>query len=328
MPESNLPSGTADSAPLSFDEGVDALLDFDSDAPNLEEAEATEETAETPELEAEAVDAEDPDATGEEQADGSEEPAGGRFVSGDAKFRLSDGTVISVADLARNNLFQRDYTRKTTELKQEESALHEAKSKVGEVAQALAQQRDFLLSAAQAFLPKAPDRSMMETDPFGYVQAKAAYDEQMQVISQLHYQKQSETGRMTEAQKEQMAQKRQAEASRLLEAVPEWKDQKVYSAFWNDAVETMAEYGFTPEELQATDDHRMYLAMRDLARYRKARKQAPKVQQDLKNAPKLLTGGKRMDPKAKISREAQGRSEALRKTGSFEAAVAALEDFV
>jgi hypothetical protein len=61
-------------------------------------------------------------------------------------------------------------------------------------------------------------------------------------------------------------------------------------------------------------------------KYRKARQQAPKVQQDIQQKPKLLTGGKRMDPKSKTSREQTSRAERLRQTGSVRDAVAALMD--
>jgi hypothetical protein len=332
MPESNLPSGTAEGGALSFDDGVSAIenLDLGSETPNPEnqveatnEAETDDPETDTPDdADAELdVDAEDPDDSPDEDL------RGGRFAPDTAKVTLTDGTVTTVAELKRNNLFQADYTRKTTELKAEKTAFESQRSEVGKVAQAVAQQRDFLLQAAQVFLPKPPERELMQSDPFGYMQAKADYDEKMQVVNQLLYQRQAEGGRLTEEQKAEENERKATEANRLMEAIPEFRDRKVYDQFWNDATVTMAEhYGFTPEELAETTDHRMYLAMRDLVKYRKALKQAPKVAQDIKGKPKLMQGSRRMDPKAKTSREAQTRSENLRKTGSLDAGIAALMD--
>lgn len=334
MTDSNLsPAGeTATDAPLSFDDGVDAITNLISDpeedpgqeveAKNEAEADADEaEQAEGAEDEAGAEDEEEA-AEGE---DGSEEVKGGRFAPDTAKVTLSDGTVITVADLKRNNLFQADYTRKTTELKAEKTAFEQQKSEVGKVAQAIAQQRDFILQAAQAFLPKAPDREMMQSDPFGYMQAKADYDERMQVVNQLLHQKQAESGRMTEEQKAAQAQRRAQEAERLFDVIPEFRDRKVYDQFWNDAVEIMAEFGYTPDELQEADDHRQYRVMRELVKYRKAQKIVPKVKQELAAKPKIMAGGKRMDPKAKTSREAEARRERFHKTGDFDAGVDVLK---
>jgi hypothetical protein len=72
-------------------------------------------------------------------------------------------------------------------------------------------------------------------------------------------------------------------------------------------------------------DHRLYPIFRDLAAYRRARKNLPTIKKDVQSKP-VLTGKKRMDPKAKSSRESQARNEQLRKTGSFEAGVGALMD--
>jgi hypothetical protein len=332
MPESNLPPGTADGGALSFDDGVSAIenLNIDSEAPNPDdkveatnEAETEEPETDTPdEADAETdVDAEDPDDSPDEDL------KGGRFAPDTAKVTLSDGTVTTVAELKRNNLFQADYTRKTTELKAEKNAFEQQKSEVGKIAQAIAQQRDFLLQAAPMFLPKAPDRELMQSDPFGYMQAKAEYDEKMQVVNQLMFQSKAERDRQAREQEEAENERRATEAARLMEAVPEFRDRKVYDQFWSDATTTMAEhYGFSAEELAELTDHRLYVAMRDLVKYRKALKQAPKVAQDIKGKPKLMQGSRRMDPKAKTSREAQIRSENLRKTGSFDAGVAALMD--
>lgn len=122
--------------------------------------------------------------------------------------------------------------------------------------------------------------------------------------------------------------RRQQEAARLVEAIPEFRDQKVYGQFWGDAQQVMQEhYGYSPEELESiATDHRVYLVMRDLLELRKLKKLAPKVREDVKAKPKMLSQTRRMDPKSKTSREAQARREQLRKTGTLEAGIAALMD--
>jgi hypothetical protein len=118
---------------------------------------------------------------------------------------------------------------------------------------------------------------------------------------------------------------RDAEAKRLLEAMPELKKPEVYNKFWADAVDTMTEYGFSAEELDAAIDHRLYRVYRDLAAYRRARKNLPAVKQAVQSKP-VLQGKKRMDPKAKSTRESQVRGEQLRRTGDFDAGVRSLMD--
>ena len=339
MPNSDLPQGTAGDTALSFDDGVEAISSLFKDPGDgtsegkVEAQTEAEDEADQPEEGAEGeveANAEEVDPEAEQEDDGSETPyEKGRFASDDAKVTLSDGTVTTVSDLKRNNLFQADYTRKTTELKQEREAFQAERSQVGQVAQSLAQQRDFLLQVAQQVLPKPPERSLMDHDPLGYMQAKAIYDDQMQQVNQLLYQQQAENGRLTQEQEAELAEARRAEYGRLLEVMPELKDRKVYDQFWNEATDTANHYGFTAEEWSAlATDHRLYPAMRDLVKYRKASQQAPKVKEAIQQKPKLMQSGKRMDPKAKTSREVQARSEELRRTGDFDAGVRALMDLI
>jgi hypothetical protein len=61
-------------------------------------------------------------------------------------------------------------------------------------------------------------------------------------------------------------------------------------------------------------------------KFHKALNKAPQVKQEVEKKPQMISGSRRMDPKAKTSREAQQRAENLRKSGSFDAGVAALMD--
>lgn len=328
MPESDLPQGTAADTALTFNQGVEDISNLisDPDEPDLSGDDQGPDDQDGAEADPDAdAQQDDPDADGED--DGSQDAySGGKFAAHNAKVRLEDGTVITVSELARNNLFQRDYTRKTTELKVEKETFDRQKAQVGEHAQAIAAQRDFLLQVAPRFLPQPPDRSMMDTDPLGYIQAKAEYDEKAQVLNQLHYAQQGEMQRRQEEQAQQLHARKTEEARKLVEVIPEFRDQKVYGQFWTDAVDTLGKFGFTPQEFEAVDDHRMYRVLHALVKYERALKPAPKVQQEVQAKPKLISGGKRMDPKSKISRERTGRAEQLRKTGTLDAGIAALMD--
>lgn len=336
MSNSDLPKGTADDAALSLDDGADAIENLfgDPEADLSEDDQAVNEADEESDAEGDEPEAEDDDEADaeegddqQEEQDGPSEYASGRFAADNAKVTLDDGTVITVADLKRNNLFQRDYTRKTQELAEDRKNFQQVQQQVDQYALAIAQQRDFLAQAAQQFMPQPPDKAMREYDPLGYQAAKEDYDERVRVLSQIQAQQHHQQQWVEHERQRQDAELRQQEAARLFEAMPELKDQKVYRKFWDEAVETVADYGFSAEELDQMLDHRFYKAVRDLAKYRKAKASQPKVKQDLQNRPKLIKGGKRMDPKAKTSREAQAKSERLRRTGRFEDGVAALMDF-
>lgn len=170
------------------------------------------------------------------------------------------------------------------------------------------------------------DQSSPGFDPIGYMAAKADYDKKVGELSQLQYAAQADQTRASQEQERQRKELHDREAQQLLKTMPELKKPEVYKKFWGDATETMAEYGFSPDEMANALDHRLYPIYRDLAAYRRARKNLPTIKQNVQSKP-VLTGKKRMDPKAKISRERSARGEQLRRTGDFDAGVRALEDF-
>ncbi len=342
MASSDLPDGTVNdaSAPVDFQQGVEDLTNLLSDPEtDLNENEASTENAE-PDAEAESDDTLEVDADDEaldleadpdspEEADGPEEIKGGRFAPDTAKVTLDDGSVISIAELKRNNLYQRDYTRKTEELKAERHSFEAEKESVKVLhaqAQEVAQYRDFVLSVYQQAMPQPPDKSLMDRDIIGYWQAKEAYDEQVQQLNQLQALKQHEEQQRAQNEAAQYHRAVQSEFGRLVEKLPDLKDPARMGQFKTQVVDALSPYGFTAEEIGGVVDHRMLLVAKDIVRLQRALKKAPQVKQQVQQKPKLISGGKRMDPKARTSREAMGRSEQLRKTGSIDAAAAAFMD--
>jgi len=177
------------------------------------------------------------------------------------------------------------------------------------------------LAVAAQFLPQPPDEALLNTnsagyDPLRYVALKADYDKRIGVLQQLHSMSQAEQSRAAQQQQQQLNDVRARELELLLKSMPELKKPEVSKKFWSESVDTMADYGFSEEELSAATDHRLYRVFRDLAAYRRARKSLPNVKQAVQSKP-VLTGKKRMDPKVKSSREQQARSQQLRQTGDF-----------
>lgn len=335
MSETNPAQAAGNDEPLSFDDGVDALTDVLTDpATDLaEEDQGQQEATEETEAEGEQPEAEETEEATEEQSEQEQDGPGyesGKFAADTANVRLKDGTVISVQDLKRGYLSQSSFTRGTQENARERETLTSQKAEVEQYARALQAQRDFILQASQQFMPQPPDERLLDQssasfDPIRYMALKADYDKRVGTLTHLQQAAQAEQARTAQELQRQNNELHDKEAKLLVEAMPELKKPEVYNKFWTDAVDTMAEYGFFPEEMNASPDHRLYRVYRDLAAYRRARKNIPTIKQAVQSKP-VLTGKKRMDPKAKTSRESQVRSEQLRKTGDFDLGVRSLMD--
>lgn len=345
MPDDNLPAapGTVDDAPMSFDTATDKLADiFTNDpatdpAPKVEDKEH-QDAAQTP------VEDDDPlgmnveaeDAANTENAEAADGPQdeikGGRFAPDSAKVKLDDGTVISVADLKRNNLFQRDYTGKTQALSEERKSLDAERAAFSQQAQSLDQFREYAAWYAEQFLPKqpAPFQGDPADDPMGYMKWSKDRDQWLahaQAYQAFQLQKQQDEEAKKAETSKQFTERHRKEQELLLKAIPVLKDPVKGKQVWGALVAGAQEhYGMSEEEVNSITDHRFLVGLRDAIAYRRLKAQAPQVQAQVAQRPAVRQaprGG--TIPAAK--QERQVRSERLQKTGSIEDAAAVLKTF-
>jgi hypothetical protein len=117
--------------------------------------------------------------------------------------------------------------------------------------------------------PKAPDYAMLETDPIGYMQDKAAYDNDMSIY-------QAQQGEIRRMQQQQSAMQQQAQSQYLQEQaklvqdiVPEFKNPELAQKFKETLVKTgMESYGFTGDEMNSIMDARAVAVLSDAYRWR------------------------------------------------------------
>lgn len=337
MSERDLPEGTADDGALSFADGADAIenlldpvTDLQTDNEGSEEAEDVE-GAEGPDDESEAID-DEADEEGEQDEDGPQDSySRGKFAADDAKVVLDDGTTISVAELKRNNLFQRDYSRKTEELKRVREDVEAKAARTSEQENALSQQFDILSAYVSRRIPQPPPREMMSTDPLGYMEAKAAYDEHMQELQQLEHVRQAHLAQNAEQQKAEYQRNLQAEMQKTREALPFLKDEKRWEGFRNEAANALLNhYRFTREEMAGLNDHRMMMVLHDAMAFRKLKANSAKTAEAIQGKPKLkMPPTKQSVPAGRMgNRDVRAKADALRKSGSFEDGVAAIESLL
>lgn len=295
---------------------------------SADEPDATAKDETEDDTEALTEDVEDDDA---EEPDTSSEYAEGRFAADNANVKLEDGTTISVAELKRNNLFQRDYSKKTEELAREREAVTAREQEFSQLQETLAQEREYVLWYAQTHMPqepKAPEVSAQQ-DPMAWLQ----YQEQMrnygQVVSAwqaMHQGKQAEEQRLAGETKAQMDARIAQERDALFSVYPALKDDK-RRAEWFDETFSEAEknYGFSKKEMAGIQDHRMLKVLRDANLYRRAKAKAPAVQKDVQSKPAMVQGsGRRQSPEAIAQRDSKKVFQRLRETGSERDADAAI----
>ena len=195
---------------------------------------------------------------------------------------------LTAEELKAQRLMQADYTRKTQALADERKAINAERQKVEQViaekAGALEQQLAMLGRAIQSFDQQVDWDALRQVDPGAYLEAREQQAHRLQAFE--HSRQQMEAVRQAQ-RSERVAQSTQ----RLVEAMPELLDPQAAKKFASRIVEGTAHYGFSPEEVQGLEDHRLVLMARDAIAYRELKAKAAEVKPKVAAAPQLAKPG-------------------------------------
>jgi hypothetical protein len=164
--------------------------------------------------------------------------------------------------------------------------------------------------------PKAPDESLVETDPIGYMQDKAAYDKEL-----AEYQAQQQEIQRVQQQNAEMQQRGQQQyiqeqAQLVQEFVPEFKDPEVATKFKESLVRTgINDYGFTQDEMSSIMDARAIAVLSDAYRWRDLQNSTAKAKKKPTAPKNVKPSAKRRTPK-KVER--QKKIQKAKQSGKLE----------
>ncbi len=224
---------------------------------------------------------------------------------------------VPLADLFKSYQQEADYTRKTQALAEQRRAweAQEAQNK-----QAYAQQ----LQGAQQLLTIAQQQVLHEyqgvdwnrlyaEDPARFAAENQRFQMRVGQVQQYMTQAQNEQQRLAAEQQQEFASKTiPAERERLLEARPEWRDEKQFQAARTQMMDSARKLGFSDAELSQVYDHRYMLALDLASRYLALQAKAPEAVNRVRTAPIAAQPGARIQRDPKAVQQAQLK-EALRK---------------
>jgi len=312
--ESSADDFTSDSAEPSTDLDNPSNLDFeepeeDQAEPQADEA-GTDPDRETDEpvedgQEAEAT-ADDEPAEAEQQETAS--------VKDDAIVEVQ-GEKLAISELKSGYMRDRDYRHKTQELGNKRRDLEALTTRVTESVTAIA---DYLL----AQVPKAPDPSLAISDPGRFVQERAFHEAAMAQVNAVIEKATAPKEVANTLSGEQRSEYLQSENAKLIEAFPQAAKPDTRKKFFDDVMSTATELGYSPQEIQAATDHRLF----KLAHYAKlgmaAEKAKAKAAQKVVNVPPVAQQRRSQGAVTAKTRANQDAVKRLASSGSIHDAMA------
>lgn len=115
--------------------------------------------------------------------------------------------------------------------------------------------------------PQAPDIRLMDTDPIGYMQQKAHYDNNVQEYQSQQRQLYEQDQRHKALQEQARQAELQQQTRRLIEAIPEFGDPEKAPVLQNKLLQFASKYGLSAEEVASTVDARLVQVLYDAYKY-------------------------------------------------------------
>lgn len=313
---SGAPGGDETNGPSVLDQDWDYNGPADTpDAPAAAEDE-DEEPAEAPEAEAKGED-DDPEPLEAEP----ETPA-------ERKLRLRDGTEVSESDLKKAYGEQKDFQREREAFQAQQAQFSQHVAHIRQQEQFFAQQMPQVLATLQQQIPPMPDSSLLAEDPIAYANMRFAHEDGIRNLQRAQQAAQAHQQQTAAAKAQAFKQYEQAEMQRLVEVMPELKNEKTAAQLDSDMRKAARAYGFQDSDYAGLRDHRTLRVLADAAKWRALQEQKPKAIEKAKEAPPVVQAPARRrtsaDTQAEQTREQLAR---LRRTGSARDAEALLSRY-
>lgn len=315
MSESSIPNGTE---PLSMASAIETLLN--TNAPTEASEVEQEPTAEAVEAEATEVEEVEVEAVEEDQAETEADETEEYETEAEAEeveyYTVKvDGEEMDVSadDLVKSFQLERTAQKRLSEaaeqrksLEADRTALEQEREKY---AQGLAQLQAQLSQTGQEPTQEYWDK-LYEEDPLEFVKQREAQrdrEKAMQVVQQ---------------EQMQLIQQRVAEEkSKLVERIPEWRDDEVATREKAGLINFAQRVGFTSDELSQVVDSRLVDVLRRAYLYDQLQQEKPVARKKVAKAPKMVKGGKPKTSQDVASEKKRKAFDRLKKTGSKDAAV-------
>ena len=228
---------------------------------------------------------ETPDEPSEDDEGEQDDTPIGAIKFAGQEYQVPEGTppelARAVEKLGQN--LEADYTRQTQVIAETRKAAEYTIRKNVEHATQMQGEAQIVMKFLGDMIGQEPDQNLIHTDPQEYLMRKeirakniAQYNDLKNYVTAL----QSQT---EEANSQEVQLMIQAEAPKLVKAMPELATEKGYKAFQAKAFDVGNKYGFSKQEIANMTDSRMVIALRDLAEFQKYK--AAKGTLESKNIP-------------------------------------------
>jgi hypothetical protein len=320
-------------------EALLGLMEPEEEKPQEEEAQPTEEEESTEETQDESLEEESEEEESEEEE--SDDDTDERELEGDDLLYAvninGEEHQIPLDELVKGYSRQSDYTRKTQELSEQRRSMEANQVQWGAEIQQIQAERQQYVNALQNVIENSMgsldqfatvDWDTLKNDnPLEYITKRDEYREMQDKVRQAQFQQQQAQQAYQQESQKNHHRVLQEEHGKLVEALPEWSEQKARQKLSGEIKEYALSQGYTTEEISSLIDHRSLMTIYKAMKYDKASSPSV-VNKKVKNKPRVIRAG---SPRTKSDTDKGKRNlqmKRLQESGHVRDASALFEDFV
>ena len=323
MSENTNPQGSVDT---SVRGAANAFMSFLE--PQAEEAQAQPEASEQPITELVGdPEFEEQDVSAEEAVEQEEE------VEESPKYRVKvsgEEVEVTLDELLNGYSRTADYQKKTQSLAEQRKAVEAERVKIEEAAktrETYAQRLQVIEQLLQQQNQGEDLSSLKAEDPIAYAVAMAEKVEREKQLAAVQAERQRVQQEQAAHQQALLQKHIQGEQAKLIEAIPEFKDDVKAEIVRRDIRNYAKSIGFTDQELSQVYDSRAVLALYKAAQYDKLMANKGAATKKVANAPKTIRPGT-SNPQSSENEAMKKERAKLRQTGNKKDAVRLFERFL
>ena len=235
-----------------------------------------------------------------------------------------DGEKITLEELKKDRLRQKDYTQKTQKLSEDRKQFDQLKLQVQQEGEVAKQQRDLYqqkLVELQKTINEMPNENvdldkLYQEDPAEYVRQKALIDKKNDQLRQVA-EEQAKLRQIKEQEQNQIySQYLVGEREKLGKKLPIYADKEKGEAYRQNLVSFAKERGFSDEEISLLVDHRSVLLLADAYQYNKLKQSNLKKKQVNKTPKVLSTSNNSKMETPQVNKRFKSKMDKLKKTGN------------
>lgn len=282
--------------PLDLDsaaERLEGLLSEESeDSEDAQTPQGTERKAADPQPEDETETEQSPSEDESEAEEGQDEEPEQQPQTRRLKLGTGEEVEVTLDELEKGYLRQSDYTRKTQEIAEQRKKLE-----VEELPAVRGQREDYanritqLIEAIESQTPKEPDWAKFRQEhPDQFADAYASWSAHKEQMNALKQEQQRAVDQVVNDRRSQFSKELETQRTKLLEVLPEWKDQTVARKERAEIADFAKNHGFSDDELGAVTDHRVVRLLRMAMLHERAEKNKPAVRQKIERVKTAAPG--------------------------------------